>query len=56
MLKQQQQASEDRGDRHAFPDLQSHNVQLSNDTNLSGKQAIDARWGAAFAKAGVKPR
>lgn len=42
--------------RHARPDRQGRNANLGTDSEpLTGKAAVDASWGSAFAKAGVKP-
>lgn len=53
-----QQASDDgRPNRHARIDRSSRNVRLGSDADQpSGKQAVDASWGAAFGKAGIKVR
>lgn len=50
-------ASADAGNRHSRHERQGRNVPLGSDASApSGKQALDASWGAAFAKVGVKTR
>lgn len=50
-------AEEGRGNRHAREDRSRRNVTLGSDAGApSGKQAVDASWGAAFGKAGIKTR
>ncbi len=42
--------------RHARSNRQARNADLGSDSQpLKGKQAVDASWGAAFTKAGIKP-
>jgi hypothetical protein len=46
-----------RGNRHARSDRSARNAQLGNEpAPVTGKKAVDASWGAAFAKAGVALR
>ncbi|HEX7853867.1 MAG TPA: hypothetical protein VF503_09245 [Sphingobium sp.] len=51
------QGSGPQRNQHSRPDRSSRNADLSSDTAPpNGREAVNASWGKAFAKAGVKSR
>ena len=45
-----------RQNRHARTERMNRNTNLGTDVEITGTKAVDASWGAAFAKAGIKTR